>query len=56
MCEFKEIKKIAAAFHSLAKVKEERRVRRVLPARPVLKDPLGPLVHLVADSWEWIQR
>jgi hypothetical protein len=56
MYEFKETKKIAAVFHSLAKVKKQHRVRRVLLARPVLKDRPGLRVHLAADSWEWIQR
>jgi hypothetical protein len=53
MCEFKETKKIEAVFHSLAKVKEEHRVPRVLLARLVLKDRPGLRVHLAADSWEW---
>jgi hypothetical protein len=55
MCEFKETKKIEAVFHSLAKVREEHRVRRALPARLVLKDPPGLPVHLAADSWGWTQ-
>jgi hypothetical protein len=53
MCEFKETKKIEAVFHSLAKVKEEHRVLRVLLERLVLKDRPGLRVHLAADSWEW---
>jgi hypothetical protein len=55
MCEFKETKKIAAVLHSLARVKEEYRVPRVLLARRVLKDRPRLLVHLVADSWGWTQ-
>ncbi|HET9295766.1 MAG TPA: hypothetical protein VFP18_02655 [Candidatus Binatia bacterium] len=50
MCGFKETKKAAAVLHSLAKVKEEHPVHRVLPARLVLKDPPGLLDQLVADS------
>ncbi|HEX6436737.1 MAG TPA: hypothetical protein VF182_06375 [Candidatus Binatia bacterium] len=50
MCEFKETKKIAAVLHSPAKVKEEHRVRRGLPARRALKDHPDLPDQLVAGS------
>ena len=39
-----------AVFHNLGKVNGGHRVRKGLPARPALKDPLGLLGQLVADS------